>query len=123
MDNPLPAKRQFPVLRRDKKGSRKKQTFSSAHKKTGGKKKQTIIQRSYAAFQPNFVAFYLFLALTTKKSSTDAQTLSSMRNLATYFTLAICVVSRREGRKARPAELPAARPDAAPPAFSTPGCG
>ncbi|WP_407206929.1 hypothetical protein [Citrobacter sedlakii] len=65
------------------KGSRKKQTFSSAHKKTGSKKKQTIIQRSYGDFQLNFVAFYAFLALTTKKSSTDAQTLPSMRNLAT----------------------------------------
>ncbi|HAU5701614.1 TPA: hypothetical protein JD342_02955 [Citrobacter freundii] len=68
---------------RDKKGCRKKQTFSSAHKKTGSKKKQTIIQRSYGDFQLNFAAFYSFLALTLKKSPTDAQTLSSMRNPAT----------------------------------------
>ncbi|ENH6212533.1 hypothetical protein ABWC46_001247 [Salmonella enterica subsp. enterica] len=55
----------------------------------GWQKKQTIIQRSSTLFQLNFAAFYAFLLSMLNKSPDDAQTLSSLRNPATIFRIAV----------------------------------
>ncbi|TCC13798.1 hypothetical protein E0L21_04285 [Kosakonia quasisacchari] len=82
VDSPLPVKRHLPVLRCDKGPQKSKRLTPRIQRLV--KKRQTIIQRLYGAFQLNFAAFCEISREAAKKCPADAQTLSSVRNFATF---------------------------------------
>ncbi|KNC95488.1 hypothetical protein GM31_01085 [Trabulsiella odontotermitis] len=67
------------------RGAGKTQTFNSALTKRLVKKRQTIIWLLAGPFQQKFAPFRQKSLPLLKKPSEDAQTLSSMRNPATFL--------------------------------------
>ncbi|AXM03984.1 TPA: hypothetical protein HNC63_12105 [Escherichia fergusonii] len=67
------------------RGVTKKQTFSSAHTKRVIKKSKRLSSDQRGIFNLILRFFCPFLIPVMKKNTSDAQTLSSVRNVATFF--------------------------------------